>query len=59
MTRLPSLFFWALLLIVILTGVAWFASRGEIPSGVLWAVLALAIWWFSGRLASGRSSLDE
>jgi hypothetical protein len=59
MLRYTSLFFWLLVLLVILIGGFWFASQGEIPSGVLWALLALVVWWFSGRLASGRSSLDE
>jgi hypothetical protein len=57
--RSSSIFFWLLVLLVVLIGGFWFASRGEIPSGVLWALLALAVWWFSGRLASGRSPLDE
>jgi hypothetical protein len=57
--RLSSIFFWILAGLVFLIGIFWFASQGEIPSGVLWALLALAVWWFSGRLASGQSSLDE
>jgi hypothetical protein len=59
MQRPASLFFWILAGLVVLIGVTWFARRGEIPSGVLWALLALAVWWFSGRLASGPPPLDE
>lgn len=57
--RLTTVFFWLLVLLVVSIGGIWFAEQGEIPSGVLWALLALVVWWFSGRLASGRSSLDE
>lgn len=57
--RVSTVFFWLLVLLVFLIGGFWFADRGEVPSGVLWALLALVVWWFSGRLASGRSSLDE
>ncbi|HLE16035.1 MAG TPA: hypothetical protein VI776_14905 [Anaerolineales bacterium] len=59
MLRFSSVVFWLLVLLVVLIGGFWFADQGEIPSGVLWALLALAVWWFSGRLASGRPPLDE
>ena len=59
MPRASSVIFWCLLVIVIVVGGTWFARQGEVPSGVLWALLALAAWWYFGRLASGPPPLDE